>query len=186
MTISSLSSYLNSQTNTNSSSSSASSVLTNSIKNATSSTKTTTTSSTTDGDSVTLSAAAQALLAKSTASASSVKNYGFTLTAKQKDQLETVLDKYKDKPQTQANYDAMQKDLKKYRLDTVNMAAKESVSTFSVKGIMLSILNGKDVSNGTAERAQALATKKSAYAEQIVADWAAVRAAATTTTETTT
>jgi hypothetical protein len=133
-----------------------------------------------------LSAAAQALLAKSATSTTTKKDYGFTLTNKQKEQLKTVLDNYKNKLQNQANYDAIQKDLKKYRLDTVNMAAKDSAKSFNVKSIMYSILGGKDVSQGTTERAQALATKKSAYAEQIVADWKNVREAATTTTNTTT
>lgn len=177
--ITSLSQYLNSQTS-QSNSGSASSFLSNSLKNSTTSTGTTS-SSTTDGDTVTLSAAAQALLAKSADSTSTKKDYGFTLTAKQQEQLKAVLERYKDKPQNQANYDAIQKDLKKYRLDTVSMAAKDSAKSFNIKSIMYSILGGKDVSNGTTERAQALATKKSAYAVQIVADWKTIREAATTT-----
>lgn len=179
--ITSLSQFLNNQTNSGSSTSTSLGISSKSamaVKNATGSATTTA-----DGDTITLSAKAQALLDKNNAAK---KNYGFTLTDKQQEQLQSVLDKYKDKPQTQDNYDAIQKDLKKYRLDLVNMSAKESAKSFSLKGIMLSIMNGKDVSNGTTERAQALATKKSAYAEQIVADWAVVRAtaAATATTET--
>lgn len=157
-------------------------MFTSTTKTATTPTKTTTTSSTADGDTITLSAAAQALLDKATSSTSTSttkKDFGFTLTTKQQEQLQSVLDKYKDKPQTQANYDAIQKDLKKYRLDTVNMGAKESVKSFSLKGMMFAIMSGKDVSSGTADRAQALAQKKSAYAIQIVADWATTRAAAT-------
>jgi hypothetical protein len=177
-TITSLSQYLNSQTNSGSNSSSTSAFL--SSAKAASTATSSTTSATADGDSVTLSAAAQALLAKS--SSKTAKNYGFTLTAKQQEQLTAVLDKYKDKPQTQENYDAIQKDLKKYRLDTVNMAAKDSAKSFNIKSLMFSILSGKDVSSGTTERAQALATKKSTYAEQIVADWKTIREAATTTT----
>ncbi len=176
--ITSLSQYLNSQTSQSGSGSS-----TTTSKSTSTKASSTTTSSTADGDQVTLSAEAQALLSKSS---TTTKNYGFTLTTKQHEQLKTVLDKYKDKPQNQANYDAIQKDLKKYRLDTVNMGAKDSAKSFNIKSIMYSILNGKDVSQGTTERAQALATKKSAYAQQIVADWAAIRAATTTTTTTTT
>lgn len=179
--ITSLSQFLNSSS---SQSGASSSMFTSTTKTATTPTKTTTTSSTADGDTITLSAAAQALLDKaastmSSSSSSTKKDFGFTLTAKQQEQLQSVLDKYKDKPQTQANYDAIQKDLKKYRLDTVNMGAKESVKSFSLKGMMFAIMSGKDVSSGTADRAQALAQKKSAYAIQIVADWATTRAAAT-------
>lgn len=74
----------------------------------------------------------------------------------------------------------MQKDLKKIKLDTATMAARDNAKSFNIKSIMFSILGGKDVSNGVAERAQASAVKQDAYAKQIVADWTALKPATST------
>lgn len=182
MTITSLSQYLNTNTSSLGLSNSASSALTGKTSSSSGSTAETTTESSADGDQITLSASAKALLAaqEKEKADSTKKNYGFTLTAQQQKDLDSVLAKYKDKPVNQANYDAMQKDLKKYRLDTVNMAAKDSAKSFTVKGMMLAIMNGQDVSGNAAARAQASATKKDAYAKQIVADWTALQPAAST------
>ncbi|HAJ90731.1 MAG TPA: hypothetical protein DCM27_06955 [Rhodospirillaceae bacterium] len=180
-TITSLSQYLNNQTSQSGSGSNTNSVLIgNALKNTANLTPSSATK-TSDGDTITLSAKAQEILDKANATK---KNYGFTLTTKQQEQLQKILEDYKDKPITQANFDALQKDLKKYRLDTVNMGAKEAATSFNIKSVLLSILNGKDVTNGTTERAQALATKKNAYAEQIVADWTAIKKTSTSTSTT--
>lgn len=181
MTISSLSQFLNTQTSSSGLSNSASSALAEKLKSTTNKTTDTTTESSADGDQITLSASAKALLAaQEQAKEKTKKNYGFTLTEQQQSDLAAVIAKYKDKPINQANYDALQKDLKKLRLDTVSMAAKDSAKSFSIKGMMLSIMNGTDVSGNAAARAQASAVKKDAYAKQIVADWTALQPATST------
>ena len=179
--VSSLSQYLNSTTTSTGLSNSASSALAEKLKATKSQTAEATTESSADGDQITLSASAKALLAaqEKTKTAETAKTYGFTLTTKQQSDLDAVVAKYKDKEINQTNYDAMQKDLKKLRLDTPNMAAKDSAKSFSLKGIMLSIMNGKDVSGNAAARAQATAAKSDAYAKQIVADWTALQTVTT-------
>jgi hypothetical protein len=144
--------------------------------------KSSTTTSTSGGDTVTLSASAQALLSKLTQ-----KNYGFTLTAKQQEQIQAVLTKYKSEPQTQETYDKIQKDLKKLRLDTATLAAKESAKSFSMKGLMQSIISGNTTASETnaTESKKTIALKKDQYARQLVSDWSAIIPKTTSTTATT-
>lgn len=177
--ITSLSQFLNSQSSQSGVNNSASSMFADRNKTQQSQTGSTTTEKSTDGDQITLSDAAKALLAAQTTTTK--KNYGFTLTTQQQKDLDIVLKKYKDKAVNQTNFDAIQKDLKKLRLDTVNMSAKDNAKSFSVRGVMMAIMNGKDMSGAAAERAKTSQVKKDAYAKQIVADWTALKSTTVTT-----
>lgn len=136
----------------------------------------TTTTSTDKGitDTITLSDAAKALL-----NASTKKNYGYTLTKAQQDQIKTVLDKYKNAELTNANYTKIQADLKKLKLDTATLAIKDRASSFSPMRSFLAILRGKTPEQLGTESTAAQQTKKKLFEAQLVNDWKAL--AATTT-----
>ena len=61
------------------------------------------------------------------------------------------------------------------------MSAKDNAKSFSVRGVMMAIMNGKDMSGAAAERAKTSQVKKDAYAKQIVADWTALKSTTVTT-----
>ncbi len=98
------------------------------------------------------------------------KNYGFTLTTDQQKKLASILEKYKDKPQTQENYDKIQAELKPLKLDTATLSIKDNAKNFSVRKMVLSLVNGKSAERSE-ENKKAQDIKKSAYAKQIVSDW---------------
>lgn len=130
----------------------------------------------TPGDSVTLSAEAQAYLAKMT-QAKEAEAKQFTLSERQKDQISAILARYADAPFTQDTYNAIQYDLAAEGLSADQLALREQVFAFNATQSFMDALNGVAGSSDSfslsgAEKADP--EKANSYMRSIVKEWASI------------
>lgn len=99
-----------------------------------------------------LSDAAKSYLAtlqnSATSTSGSSSSDTFLLSPKQREALNTIISKYKDKPITQANYNDLQKDLDAAGLGPKQLAVRDQLNNLNPTRFFLDALNGSDTSNG--------------------------------------
>jgi hypothetical protein len=135
--------------------------------------------STAIGDSVTLSAEAQAYLAKMTQAkaADASQAAHFTLTERQQDHISAILARYADAPFTQDTYNAIQYDLAAEGLSPDQLALREQVFAFSAVQSFMDALNGVASGSDSFSLPGAQATdpvKAENYMKAIVEEWASI------------
>ena len=99
----------------------------------------------------------------------------FVLSPAQKEQLSSIIQKYKDAPQTQDTFNHIQDDLKKAGLDPDTLAAKEQATSFNPTQVLIAILSGKSSSDINPTDPQEIQAKydkqKSNYLQQVATMW---------------
>ena len=121
-----------------------------------------------------------------TAAASTAPS-NFTLSPTEQNQLATIIEKYKDAPQTQA-FNQIQDDLKKAELDPDSLAAKAQVKNFNATSILIGFLSGTtNPDNSLADPSTASSqydAAKSNYLQKIQTMWQNISTTGTAATDT--
>ncbi len=105
-----------------------------------------------------------------------LSNQSFVLSSAQRKTLEGVLEKYRNVPLTQDNYNKLQDDLRDAGLSSEQLALQERVRSFNPTGIFINILSGKtdnltDIQNAQSQTTQ---TKSAQYMSEIVNAWKSI------------
>jgi hypothetical protein len=99
----------------------------------------------------------------------------FTLTPDQQNKLISILDKYKDAPQTQETFNQIQDDLKQAGLDPDTLAAKEQANNFNPTAVLIAIMSGQSSTDTNPTDPQQIQSKyntlKSNYLQQVAEMW---------------
>jgi len=128
-------------------------------------------------DIISLSPAAQQLInggSNATTSSASGASTSFALTQSQETTLQTILEKYKDSPVTQATFNSIQSDLQSAGLSPQKLGALDEINSFSPTSDLLNDLNGNYSSiQSPGDIASTEQTKEQNYVQTIVSAWKA-------------
>lgn len=107
------------------------------------------------------------------ASVSSGSN-SFLLNSKQRQKLSEIIASYRDKPVTQSNYEALQKDLDRAGLSPKRLAIRDQLRTLNPTRLFIDSLNGKETGaqpRTFGELTDAQKKQAANYLQSIVKQW---------------
>ena len=102
------------------------------------------------------------------ASSSFASANGFQLTTEQKNQMQTILQKYKDAPYTQDTYNNIQNDLDRAGLSPNKLSLIDHAKNFSSTKVFLAAISGQ--SDNTLPTASSIAADEKSNADRYMAD----------------
>lgn len=99
-------------------------------------------------------------------------NEGFALSSADQQKLETILQKYKNLPVTQENYNKLQDELKAAGLAPDQLSAKDQVASINTTQLLLDALNGNDSTGiDPAQESAKRQAKANNYMQNILTAW---------------
>jgi hypothetical protein len=93
---------------------------------------------------------------------------GFQLTSEQKNQMQAILQKYKDAPYTQDTYNSIQNDLDRAGLSPKKLSLIDHAKNFSSTKVFLAAISGQ--SDNTLSTASSIAADEKSNADRYMAD----------------
>lgn len=123
-----------------------------------------------------LSPEAQKYLSSSPQAASSTlpgQQQSFTLTAAQREQINQILEKYKDQPFTQETFNKIQDELTQAGLGPQQMSMIDKATSFNPTQILIDALTGRS-NNQSSTSDQTQQAKVDNYLQQIVGQWKSI------------
>ena len=98
---------------------------------------------------------------------------GFQLSEKQKQTIQSILEKYKDAPYTQETYQKIQDDLDKAGLSPQKLALEDNAKNFSTTKVLIAALSGQssDTSTSASSIQADEKTNGDKYMQDIMKQW---------------
>ena len=106
----------------------------------------------------------------------------FTITAAQQKTIDSILDKYKNAPYTQATFNDIQNDLKTAGLSSDELSAKDQISSFNATSVLMGYLDGSNTSATPVESSSDEQTKSTNFMQSVMSQWQSISTTASAST----